>query len=93
MLKDTTPYNPFCKHISAVEGKPSTFWVSRTGKYYKTKKEAAKDEGKVENPDDYVIKKSFLTKYKTYILAAFIGAIVTAAILYGAPIVIKKLKK
>lgn len=80
-------------HISAAEGDPSTFWMSKSGKYYLTKAEAEKDKGKVVNPDDYKLNTSFLKKYRKYILAALIGAIVVAGILYAAPKIAAKFKK
>lgn len=80
-------------HISAKEGEPSTFWKSASGKYYRTKKEAEKDQGTAVNPEDYRIDVSFFTKYKTYILGAFCAAIVAALIIWGAPKIAAKLGK
>lgn len=87
-------YQPSIKHVSAKEGQPSTFWRSKSGKYYRTKKEAIADNGKnTANPSDYEISVSFLTKYKTYILGALVAAIVAALLFYFVPKVAAKLKK
>lgn len=85
-------YIPVAVHVSAAEGEPSTFWKSQSGKYYRTKKEAAEDKGVAVNPADYKIEVSFFTKYKTYILTALVGAIVVAAMFYFVPKIAAKLK-
>lgn len=85
-------YNPTAVHVSAAEGQPSTFWKSKSGKYYRTKKEAIEDKGDAVNPADYEIEVSFFTKYKTYILTALVGAIVVAAMFYFIPKITAKLK-
>lgn len=93
-MNQANNYNPQVVHVNAQEGYPSTFWVSKTGKYYRTKNEAIKDDGVSNvNPDDYAIKVSFLVKYKNYILGAAIAALVTALLIYYAPKIIAKVKK
>lgn len=92
-MKKATSYTPTALHISAEEGQPSTFWKSQSGKYYRTKAEAEKDSGKAVNPEDYRIDLSFFSKYKTYILGAFVAAVITAAIIYFAPKITAKFGK
>lgn len=93
-MNKATNHNPQVVHVNAQEGQPSTFWVSKTGKYYRTKQEAIDDQGKTNvNPEDYAINVSFLVKYKNYILGAAIAALVTALLIYYAPKIIAKIKK
>ena len=92
-MNKATFYTPIAVHVSAKEGQPSTFWKSQSGKYYRTKSEAAADKGVALNPDDYAIEVSFFTKYKTYILGALVAAIVAAAVIYFAPKIAAKMKK
>ena len=94
MNKATSTYEPTCINISAKQGEPSTFWKGQSGKYYRTKKEAIEDDQtKAVNPSDYEIKVSFLVKYKNYILAALVAAILAAAVIYFAPVIAKKFGK
>lgn len=93
-MNKATDYTPTCIHIPAAEGQPSTFWKSKSGKYYRTKAEAIADTGKdTVNPEKFRIDKSFFTKYKVYILGALVAAIITAAIIYFAPKIAAKIKK
>lgn len=92
-MNKATSYTPTVVHIPAKEGMPSTFWKSASGKYYRTKSEAEKDSGEAVNPEDYRIDISFFTKYKTYILGAFVAAIITAGIIYFAPKIAAKFGK
>ena len=93
-MKKATGYTPQCVHIPAAEGQPSTFWKSASGKYYRTKAEAVTDNGtNAVNPEKFRIDKSFFTKYKTYILGAFVAACVVAALFYFGPKVAAKFKK
>lgn len=93
-MTKTTKYEPTCINIPAQQGQPSTFWKSKTGKYYRTKSEAVTDNKEnAVNPEKFRIDKSFFTKNKTYILGALVAAIVTAAIIYFAPMIAAKLKK
>lgn len=70
----TSTYNGTSKdlryiNIDAAPGNPSTFWVSESGKYYRTYLEAKEDKGLTNvNPEDYAIKKSFFTQHKKTIL-------------------------
>ena len=90
----TTNYTPEVIHVSAREGQLSTFWKSKSGKYYLTKKEATEDLGGTNvNPNDYAIQVSFFVKYRKYILGALVAAIVAAAIFYFAPKIAAKMKK
>lgn len=69
-------------HIAAAPGQPSTFWKSESGKYYRTKAEAEKDNGITVNPNDYKVSTNFFVKYKKYIIAACVAAIVAGGIVY-----------
>lgn len=87
-------YIPNCIHIHAKEGYPSTLWVSKTGKYYPSKKKAIDDLAEESvSKDDNVIKKSFFKKYRAYILCALIAAAVATVVTYYAPVILAKLKK
>ncbi len=92
-MNKATSYTPTVVHVPAEEGKPSTFWKSASGKYYRTKTEAEKDSGDAVNPEDFRIDVSFFTKYKTYILGAFVAALITAALIYFAPKIAAKFGK
>ena len=93
-MNKTTDYNPTVIHVSSKEGDPSTFWQGKSGRYYRTKKQAIEDDKKkAVNPSDYEVKVSFLVKYKNYILAALVAAILAAAVIYFAPKIAKKMKK
>lgn len=93
-MNKATSYTPKCVHIPAAEGKPSTFWKSASGKYYRTKAEAIEDKGEnTYNPEKFRIDKSFFTQYKTYILGALVAAIVVAALFYFGPKIAAKFKK
>ena len=76
-MATTSTYNGTSKglryiNIDAAPGDPNTFWVSATGKYYRTYKEARLDMGDTNvNPQDYAIKKSFFTQHKKVILICF----------------------
>lgn len=69
-------------HISAAPGQPSTFWKSKSGVFYRTKAEAEKDSGTPVNPDDYKVGTNFFVKYKKYIIAACISALVAGGLVY-----------
>ena len=85
---------PEVVHISAKEGEPSTFWKSASGHYYRTKAEAYKDNtSKAVDPEKYRINTSFLVKYKSWILAGCVAALLTAALWYFAPKIAGKFKK
>lgn len=64
-------------NIDAKAGDPSTFWVSETGHYYRTYKEAKEDNTKnAVNPTDYVATKSFWARHKkTLLVCALILAV------------------
>ena len=91
-MKKATSSTVEVVHISAKEGQPSTFWKSASGKYYRTKMEAELDTGVAVNPDDYRVDVSFFVKYKTYILGAFIAAVVAGLLIWGAPKIAAKFK-
>lgn len=60
-------------NIDAAPGQPSTFWVSNSGRYYRTYAEAKADNPtKAVNPQDYVVKKSFYQQHKKVIWACLI---------------------
>lgn len=65
-------------HISTASGNPSTFWISRTGKYYRSKRQAENDSGKnTVNPEEFKLQKSFWDQNKkTIIFFLGIGIIV-----------------
>lgn len=87
-------YTPTVVHVSSPEGQPSTFWKSKSGKYYRTKAEAIADKGTTAvNPNNYSIEVSFFSKYKKYILGALVAAIVATAVIYFAPKIAAKFKK
>lgn len=71
-------------HVSAEPGYPSTLWVGNSGKYYRTKAQAEKDNGTdAINPED--IKKheqKWYVKHKL-LLTALCAAIVAAFIVYS----------
>lgn len=93
-MNKTTDYTPKVVHVSSKEGEPSTFWQGKSGRYYRTKKQAIEDDKNYAvNPADYEIKVSFLVKYKNYILAALVAAILAAAVIYFAPKIAAKMKK
>ncbi len=70
-------------NIDAAPGDPSTFWVSESGKYYRTYDEATKDEGLTNvNPEDYAIKKSFFTQHKKPLLICAVLLICGFAVIY-----------
>lgn len=77
-----TNYTPSCVHISAAEGQPSTFWVSKSGKYYRTKSEAIADTGIACNPAAYEKKTSFLVKYRYYMLAGVVALALLALTIF-----------
>ena len=65
------------KHISALQGNPSTFWSNDDGKtWYRTKAEAEAGAGTVVNPDDYVYSKGFWAQNKKTILVCLAIAVV-----------------
>lgn len=93
-MNRATDYQPTSINISAKQGEPSTFWKGQSGRYYRTKTQAIQDDAKnAVNPDDYKIKVSFFVKYKKYILAALVAAILAAAVIYFAPMISAKIKK
>ena len=86
--------DPQVVHISALEGQPSTFWKSVTGKFYRTKKEAEEDLGdNTLNPKKYEVKKVWLDKYGKTIAIIVIAAIAGAVLAYYTPTIIKHFKK
>ena len=84
----TSTYNGTTKdlryiNIDTAPGNPSTFWVSESGKYYRTYMEAKVDEGKTNvNPQDYVIKKSFFAQHKKTILICAVLLVCGFSIVY-----------
>ena len=63
------------KHISALQGNPSTFWSNDDGTtWYRTKAEAEKGVGKKVNPDEYVHTKSFWEQNRKTILTCLANA-------------------
>ena len=60
-------------NIDAAPGQPSTFWVSNSGRYYRTYAEAKADNpATAVNPQDYVLKKSFYQQHKRIIWACVV---------------------
>lgn len=70
-------------NIDAAPGQPSTFWVSQSGKYYRTYREASEDRGQTNlNPEDYAIKKSFFTQHKKVILICLVVLVAGLGVVY-----------
>ncbi len=56
-------------NIDAKAGNPSTFWVSDSGKYYRTYAQAKKDDAsQAVDPTKYVATKSFFQQHKKTLL-------------------------
>ena len=72
-------YQPTSINISAEQGKPSTFWKSEKGLYYKTKALAIEDKAiNAVNPKDYAINKSFFVQHKKAILISLLLVAIVA---------------
>lgn len=74
------------KHINiqAKASDPSTFWQGKSGKYYRTLKEAKKDDGTgVYNPDSFRINKSLWSSHKHTIIYSLIAILFVCLIIYG----------
>lgn len=72
-------------NIDARAGDPNTFWVSDSGRYYRTLVEAeADDPANAVDPQDYVLKKSFYQQHKKtiWICAAVLAAGLTVIMLF-----------
>ena len=83
-------YEPEVVHISAEEGQPSTFWKGANGKYYTKKSDAIQcNSNGISDISRYEKRTPFLRKYKKYILAGTVAAIVVAAKFYFIPKYIK----
>ena len=67
-------------YVSAAPGDPSTLWQSNSGKYYRTRKEALADQGRVINPNDVEIKTSFWVKWRKLIIYCAVAAVVSALV-------------
>lgn len=75
-------YIPQRLDITSQPGWPSTFWQSKTGKWYRTKKEAIKDDGKAVDPNGYIVEKSFWKQNKNTIIVCVAVAILLAALMW-----------
>lgn len=70
-------------NVDAAPGDPSTFWVSESGKYYRTYAEAKEDAGLTNvNPEDYAIKKTFFTQHKKAIIICGIVLVCGLVVVY-----------
>lgn len=66
-------YQPTSINISAEQGKPSTFWKSKSDLYYTTKALAVEDKANnAVNPNDYALNKSFFMQHKKTILISVV---------------------
>lgn len=70
-------------NIDAAPGQPSTFWVSNSGRYYRTYAQAKADNPTLAvNPRDYVLKKSFYQQHKCIIWACVVLLVAGLSVVY-----------
>lgn len=70
-------------HISARPGYPSVFWQGKSGKYYRTIKEARTDkEVGTVNPEVYVYHKSFWNLNKKTLWWCFVFLVLAVFFIY-----------
>ena len=70
-------------NISAAPGQPSTFWISASGRYYRTADQAREDNPDLAlNPADYTLTKSFWQRNRAWLLPLIILAALALLIWY-----------
>lgn len=71
------------KVISAEPGNPSTFWQGASGRWYRSREDAKKDNvAKAVNPDDYIYYRSFWAHNKKTIIWCLVFVILILAFVY-----------
>lgn len=70
-------------NISAAPGQPSTFWISPSGRYYRTAAQAREDNPALAvNPADYIIQKSFWQRNRAWLIPLIIISLLAILVWY-----------
>ena len=67
-------------YVSTAPGNPSTLWRSESGKYYRTRKEALADKGRVIDPNEVEIKSSFFKRWRKVIIYSTVSAVIASLV-------------